>query len=198
MMRRIEIVRVIAILVLLLPVPLPYLNTGAKDLTPLYVDETGWEIRKAISGVEITRKYEEAISQLGPLGDKLAELCPQHTVYISKKGAGFYYGFSLVIPSNMTTYWAPNSEVVLTYTHKKDTLRITSTECFFATRKRPNKLIFLWEVQSEFMVPNPASPLYSEQVPVLFARFPFKRSPDKILSCTVANVRSKVREVSKR
>lgn len=212
-MKRLEIVGVIVFVVLLLF----HTAVKAEIAQPLYADSTGWCLSKAFPAEDIiTTKGFVALRLYDGLsdGDKVkvenTGAIPELMLYMYKEGAPFFYGFTLRIPDSTITCWSPSSEIVLTYTcskdkgfwgtllHRKvgvDTIQIASSECFFSTLKqeRPDRLIFLMALKSDFVVPNLAVDLYSKQVPLVFAKFPFQKLPDELLCCKVANVRSVVK-----
>jgi hypothetical protein len=107
-----------------------------------------------------------------------------------EKGSPFFYRFSLIIPSNTTTYWTPSSELILAYVCGKDTLSSSSNLIFF-TSDNFKRLYFSYDFCGEFAVPNPVIKIYSQrQVIAVFARFDFKREPDYLLSCIPRGVRA--------
>ncbi|MCJ7569713.1 MAG: hypothetical protein MUO58_19575 [Anaerolineales bacterium] len=173
---------------------------GKKDNCPLYIDELGWEIPSALPGWKIVQSYEE-YKNAGLLAKISESQVPKFQPYISFHGSGNFYGFALVVPDNITTYWDETSEITLTYTCDRDTLQATSYQYFFATSRTSNKLFFDYELIHPFSVPNPSIKLYatSKGNPVIFARFDFKRKePERLLSCIPENVRSARKEVSRR
>jgi len=171
------------------------------ELKPLYQDSTGWFVsrKKSISGQDVLSAYEftpeiyNGIKANGLDADCLAQL-----LYLYENCPAFYHLFFLAVPDGMSLYWNDKSSMVLTYTCGKDTLVLSSTELFFATTSKPYRLLFVGEAKGGVSVPN--SNIYSQQtwedkktgieysLPAVFARFEFRKMPDKLLSCAVSKV----------
>ncbi|MDZ7798754.1 MAG: hypothetical protein U5L76_04020 [Patescibacteria group bacterium] len=170
-----------------------------EDNRPLYVDDSGWEIISALPGTKIVEKYER-IKSMGLLSKIPDSRIPEHQKYIFFSGPSNFYGFSLIIPSSIVTYWNKSCAVILEYTCDGDTLQARSYEYFFAVRS-PNKLIFGLDLENYFYIPNPSLDLWktSKGNPILFAEFDFKgNEPERLLKCLPVNVRSNSKEVSSR
>lgn len=171
------------------------------EFKPLYQDSTGWFISKAISGPDVLAAYKftpegyQAIKSRGA-----TKYCPAQLPYLFEKCPSYYYLFFLAVPDDIATSWNAKSMITLRYVCGKDTLTLTSTELFFATTERPNRLVFTWALEGNLTIPNSAASFYSEQewkdpktgihysLPAVFAKFPFKETPDKLLSCGVDDV----------
>ena len=164
----------------------------SKAKLPLYESPDGWQIWKAYFGSDLANKYAHYIS-LG--GEKKP---PAEMEYVYFHGDDFFLGFTLRIPEQVITYWGPKSEIVVTYTTgKEDSLQLSSTYIFFTNPSR-TELIFTYELESEFYVSKRTVSVTASGNPVVFAHFPFPEVPKRILSCTVENVRSNIREVNQR
>ncbi|MDZ7861115.1 MAG: hypothetical protein U5O15_10735 [Candidatus Krumholzibacteriota bacterium] len=176
--------------------PWEWFKGKEKDNRPLYVDDSGWEIRSALPGTRIVEKYER-VKSMGLLSRIPDSRIPEHQKYISFSGADNFYGFSLIIPSSIVTYWNKSCAVILEYTCDGDTLQARSYEYFFAVRS-PNKLIFGLDLENYFYIPNPSLDLWktSKGNPILFAGFDFKgNEPERLLKCLPVNVRSNSKEL---
>lgn len=165
-----------------------------KDAFPLYQDPSGWQILRGIPGDRITSKISvlssEALDWLGkrvPITEKR---------YILEHSPSTFYCFVMEIPATTTLLWDVGGALTLTYLSGRDTLRTTSSECFFSTTTTPNKLIFTWELQSPLVLPNSMLVSDGPACPAVFAKFPFKEFPDRLLACTVTNVRSYRKEAN--
>lgn len=168
---------------------------AAPDNRPLYEDSlTHWQIWKAIPGETVVAPYAEAYESYGSMTPN----APIEYKYLYWHAPAFWYLFSLVIPDDVQTYWPPTTEFMLEYEHRHggrvDTLQAKSNIMFFVNGRR-TEMFILYELDSPFMVPNPAMPIYSAtQVPAVFVRFDFNgKQPDRLLRVRPADVRAQRR-----
>lgn len=181
------------LIIFLLGFTIPISCIAAKkksDPIPLYVDESGWQIIDAIPGCFFTQQYEQVLAMGGVVAEQVQKFFPPYILLIHDKGCSFFYSLVAEIPDNIVTYWAPDCELILTYTHGKDTLNAVSNSIFFVN-EAGKKMFFLYESQSEFSVPNSSFKISSRQNKYfVFARFGFKKIPDKLIECAPKGIRS--------
>lgn len=197
LIRRI-IVQILLPLVLLLLLCAHQAHAKKPEFKSLYQDSTGWFISRAIPGSDVLSSYGFTPERYNAVKSRgLESKCLAQLLYMYEECPAFYYLFFLAVPEGMTIRWNDQSLIRLTYTCGRDTLTVYSSNLFFATDSQPNWLIYTW-VGSGVSVPNPG--IFSQQtwtdkktgveysLPAIFARFEFRKMPDKLLNCIVSDV----------
>lgn len=164
--------------------------------TPLYADETGWQIYSAKAGDEIVEPYLRANEIARENG--WGQIAVPGLDYLVDDPLSFY-GFALVLNDNVLT-WEENSEIVLSFIVNDDTLSARSVEIFFCEPYSfPQAAMPGEPLYGPITVPNQYYKVFetSKGNPVVFARFRFEKEPDYLVKCTVSNVHSNRKEVAR-